>query len=66
MRIDHTAKEAVVTLMEQRISELKDAISAPKPQDNTEKDNAATWWRRGQVFALSQMISTIMEDDNDN
>lgn len=65
MLIDRAAKEAVVALMEERIAKLKDTISNPKPQENTEKDNVATWWYRGQIFALSDMVKTIMDDSNE-
>jgi hypothetical protein len=65
MQIDHAAKEAVLAEMEKRIVQLKDKISSPRPQDNTEKDNVATWWYRGQIAALNEMVKTLKDDDNE-
>lgn len=61
MQIDRAARDAVVAVMEDKVSKLKDTLSLQKPQD-TEKDNAITWWNRGQVYALNDMMKLLMEE----
>lgn len=64
MQIDRTARNAVVAVMNEKVSKLKDILSLQKPQD-TEKDNAITWWNRGQVFALNELTKLLMEEDDE-
>lgn len=64
MQIDRAARDAVVAVMEAKIVKLKDTIAVQRPQD-TEKDNAITWWNRGQVFALNELMKLLMEEDNE-
>lgn len=64
MQIDRAARDAVAAVMKDRVAKLKDTLSLQKPQD-TEKDNAITWWNRGQVFALNDMIKLLMEEDDE-
>lgn len=64
MQIDRAARDAVVAVMTERVSKLKDTIAVQRPQD-TDKDNAITWWHRGQVFALNELMKLLMEEDNE-
>ena len=64
MQIDRTARDAVVAVLNERVSKLKDTIAVQRPQD-TEKDNAITWWNRGQIFALTELTKLLTEEDNE-
>lgn len=64
MQIDRAARDAVVAVLNERVSKLKDTIAVQRPQD-TEKDNAITWWNRGQIFALTELTKLLTEEDNE-
>ncbi len=59
--MDSQAKEMILRHIEQSVAKLKDTIASKRP-DGDPKEQATTWWQRGQVRALEQLMSDIKDD----
>lgn len=59
--MDSQAKELILLHIEKTIAGLQQIISRTRPTGDA-KEQATTWWQRGQVHALENLISDIKED----
>jgi hypothetical protein len=63
MLMDQLAKENLLKHLDTEIQKLCDVIAKKRPGASDEtKEQATTWWQRGQVFALEQLKTTVTED----
>ncbi len=63
MLMDQLAKENLLKHLDAEIHKLCETIVKKRPNASEEaKEQATTWWQRGQVYALEQLKATVTDD----
>lgn len=63
MLMDQLATERLLKHLDSEIQKLCEAIAKKRPSASEEtKEQATTWWQRGQVYALEQLKTSVTED----
>ncbi len=62
MQMDQLGKENLLKHIDAQIQTLSDAIARKRPATDDGKEQATTWWVRGQIYALEQLKETVKDD----
>ena len=62
--MDSQAKEVILRHVEKTVTHLRELIASKRP-DGDPKEQATTWWQRGQVYALEKLMSDIKDENKD-